>query len=277
MTPLQHAAFLADGGRHNQGSDYELWTRILTGRDSTQGLGFLEASGVLRTTFPEVQAMVGFGGQDQGHKDLWGHTLQVVRQAKNRPAIRWAALFHDVGKPVSFSKASGKVTFHQHEYASARLFKEASRRTRLFDSKFEARVHALVRGLGLLEGYSPEWTDSAVRRLHKELGDHFEEVLLLSRADVTSKHAYKRERVHQLMHELGERAAKIAAEDAVVPPLPKGLGTAVSTAFGVPPSKRLGDILKALEARYDAGELEGHKDVEFYVAFLRDHRSEFGV
>lgn len=279
MATLQQAVVLAEGGGHNdiQGTAYELWTRVLMGRHVIHGLDFLLASGVLEETFPEVHRMVGFGGQNQGHKDLWDHTQKVVLQSKRVPAIKWAALFHDVGKPVSFSKESGKITFHQHEAASARLFRKAARRTRLFDIDFLDKVQSLVSGLGLLGSYSSEWTDSAVRRLHRELGEHFDEVLLLARADVTSKHAHKRERVQRLMHELGERAKALAAVDAVVPPLPKGLGTAISTTFGIPPSKRLGDVLKGLEARYEAGTLEGHKDIDFYVSFLREHQVELGV
>lgn len=279
MATLQQAVVLAEGGGHNniQGTPYELWTRVLMGRRSIEGLNFLLATGVLEETFPEVHRMVGFGGQNQGHKDLWDHTQKVVLQSKRVPSIKWAALFHDVGKPVSFSKESGKITFHQHEAASARLFRSAALRTRLFDKDFADKVQFLVRGLGLLEGYSSQWSDSAVRRLHKELGEHFDEVLLLARADVTSKHMAKRARVQRLMHELSERAKAIAAADAVVPPLPKGLGTAISTTFGIPPSPRLGGILKALKARFDAGTLEGHKDVDFYVAYLKEHQADLGV
>jgi poly(A) polymerase len=276
VSPLQQAVTLSEGATFTlDGTEYELWTRVLTGRHPMLALTYLQLEGVLGRTFPEVQAITGFGGL--GHKDLWDHTLKVVRQTKNRPALRWAALFHDVGKPVSFSRVHGKVTFHQHEYASARLFLQAARRTRLFKQEDREKIHFLIRGLAFLGHDTADWTDSAVRRLNRELGEHRDDVFLLARADVTSKHAYKRQRIHRLMHDLAGRAKAIAAADAIVPPLPKGLGTAISKAFGVPPSRQLGNIMQALETRCGAGELESHQNIEFYIEYLVGHKATFGV
>ena len=81
--------------------------------------------------------------------------------------MRWAALFHDVGKVPTFSRAKGKVTFHGHEVMSARLFDKAARRSGL-DDAFRKHVRFLVRHLGRVEAYEPDWTDSAVRRLHRD-------------------------------------------------------------------------------------------------------------
>jgi poly(A) polymerase len=253
------------------------WTDLLVSRNADELLEVIQRSGVLGEVFPEVQAMVGFGGHGQGHKDLWDHTKKVVKQAKAVPEVRWAALFHDVGKVESFSKESGKVTFHRHEYVSARMFRQAMRRTGLLGGDFRDRVHTLIRNLALVEGYSEEWTDSAVRRLNRDLGETLEQTLLLARADVTSKHAHKRERVQRLMHELGERARAIAEADAKLPPLPKGLGQALMVEFGIPPSKKLGEIRAALAALVESGELEGQRAVDYYVDFLKKHREDFGL
>lgn len=255
----------------------ESWNVMLRSKDVDVRLDTLQRAGTLKGIFPEVEAMVGFGGGNQGHKDLWAHTKQVVKQAKPVTEVRWAALFHDVGKVESFSKESGKVTFHQHEYVSARLFKKAMARTGILKGDFRDKVYALIRGLALVEGYSSEWTDSAVRRTYKELGEYFHDTLLLARADVTSKHAYKREKVQLLVHELEERAVKLAEADAVVPPLPKGIGKAIMAEFGVPPSKQLGDIKQALETRIKVGALEGHKGSAYYIDHLNNHRVIFGL
>jgi len=276
-TQLLRRAVAKSGGEPTGNSDASLWTQVLTGKEPIGGLKDLLESGVLADEFPEIHAMVGFGGPGQGHKDLWDHTVRVVAQAKNRPLIRWAALFHDVGKPVSFSKVAGKVTFHHHEAASSRLFTLAMSRTGYLTGDERQKVSFLVRHLGLVEAYLPDWTDSAVRRLHKKLGPHFEDCLLLARADCTSKHLHKRNRYQAHVHELRERALELAAQDAVVPPLPKGLGGALMTVFGVPPSKKLGDIKKALEARVEAGEVEPYQSVDFYVTYLSAHRGDFGL
>jgi poly(A) polymerase len=242
-----------------------------------EGLESLQTSGVLGETLPEVQAMVGFGGQGQGHKDLWAHTKQVVRQTKAQPSLRWAALFHDVGKVSTLSRATGKVSFHQHEFVSASLLRRALARTRLVDADVLHEAHAVVRSLGLVEAYQSDWTDSAVRRLQKELGEHFDRVLLVARADITTKHAHKREKHHERLHQLAERAKDIAARDAIVPPLPKGLGDALMAAFGIAPSKRLGDLKAAIEKAVVEGRVEAHRDAAFYVGFVTERRGEFGV
>lgn len=275
---LQKAVLASEGGQGPvRGSERDLWTRVLMGKHPDEGLEVLQEARILARTLPEVQAMVGFGGAGQGHKDLWGHTKQVVRQTKPVPSLRWAALFHDVGKVSTFSRATGKVSFHKHEFVSARLFRQAVARTALVDAHTAAEVQALVRNLGLVEAYASDWTDSAVRRLQRDLGEHFEATVLLARADITTKHAHKRERHHERLHELAERAKDIAAHDAVVPPLPKGLGNALMTAFGIPPSKRLGGIIAALEGAIASGRVEGHRDAPYYVEFVAGHRAEFGV
>lgn len=277
-SPLARAASISEGGQEPvQGSDQVLWTRLLLGRHPDEALELLQSTGVLRATFPELQSMVGFGGHGQGHKDLWEHVKQVVVQSKADVVIRWAALFHDVGKVETLSRETGKVSFHQHEFVSARLFRQAARRAGLLDVEVQEKSHFLVRHLGLVEAYAPDWTDSAVRRLMKDLGEHFDRTLMLARADITTKHAHKREAHHQRIHELAERAKMIAAQDAVVPPLPKGIGDALMTAFGIRPSKRLGDLKAALERAIDAGRVPAHQDMGAYVAFLTEHREEFGL
>jgi poly(A) polymerase len=258
------------------GSKADLWGRVVMGQHADRGLEVLQASGLLREVLPEVQSMVGFGGHGQGHKDLWAHVKLVVKQAAPVSSVRWAALFHDVGK-VSTLSQDGKVSFHKHEFVSARLFTQAMKRTRLLDHDTFTDAHGIVRNLGLLEAYAPNWTDSAVRRLIKDLGEHFDRTLLLARADITTKHAHKRERNDRRLDELTQRAAAIKAQDAVIPPLPKGLGDALMAAFGIPPSKRLGDIKTALEKAVAEGRVEAHHEAPYYVEFLSGHREEFGL
>lgn len=260
-----------------QGTVAELWSRLLMSDQPDRGLELLQSTGLLRDTLPEVQAMVGFGGHGQGHKDLWAHTKQVVRQAARVPSVRWAALFHDVGKVSTFHAETGKVSFHKHEYVSARLFTRAMKRTGLLDDVTFDQAHGIVRNLGLLEAYTPHWTDSAVRRLMKDLGEHFDRTLMLARADITTKHAHKREKNDRRLDELAARAADIKAKDAVVPPLPKGLGDALMAAFGIAPSKQLGDLKAALEKAVAEGRVEAHREAGHYVEFVSGNRAEFGL
>lgn len=274
MSILQRAV-VAAGGQETSGSEGDLWTRLLVSKAPGDGLDILQKEGVLGTTFPEVQAMVGFGGQ--GHKDLWAHTKQVVRQVKPRPVLRWAALLHDVGKVPTFSKASGKVTFHHHEAESARMARRALSRTGYLSPDDQKLATLLIRDLGLVEAYLPTWTDSAVRRLHKEVDSYFHDLLLLSRADITTKHEAKRARILQEIHNLEERALAIRAQDLVVPPLPSGLGDVLTQAFGIPPSKRLGDLMTALRSAVENGNLERQREASYYVAEVEADRPKYGL
>lgn len=256
--------------RVNPDSPLEKFTPVeqaLLSDDPEEQLELLQSSGVLAELYPEVQAMVGFGGDGQGHKDLWAHTKQVVRQSIRRPAVRWAALFHDVGKVKTFSTESGKVTFHSHEAVSARLFERAARRTDV-PSDFRIEVSFIVRHLGYLEAYQRDWTDSAVRRVHKELGVQFDDVLALARADITTKRPERRQRHHERMAELAARAHAIAAEDARLPPLPKGLGAEIIRHFALRPGPFVGTLMKALEAAIEEGELPPRAETEHYLAYL---------
>ncbi|OQX68968.1 MAG: hypothetical protein B6A08_07515 [Sorangiineae bacterium NIC37A_2] len=237
--------------------------------DDPEGqLELLQGTGVLAELYPEVQAMVGFGGDGQGHKDLWAHTKQVVRQTVRRRAVRWAALFHDVGKVKTYSTESGKVTFHSHEAVSARLFERAAKRTDL-PADFRTQVSFIIRHLGYLEAYQRDWTDSAVRRVHRELGAHFEDILALARADITTKRPERRERHHQRMAELARRAEKIAEEDARVPPLPKGLGSEIITHFQLRPGPIVGSLMKELEEAVERGELPSQAESSVYLEHLK--------
>lgn len=229
----------------------------------------IQKEGLFAEHVPEVHAMVGFGGAGTGMKDLWEHTKIVVLQTIPRPLLRWAALFHDVGKIQTFSRDSGKIAFHGHEFLSAKLFSQAARRIG-FDDESRETVKFLVGHLGLVEAYAPEWNDSAVRRLLKDVGPHFEGLVALSRADITTKHQHKRQAHHARMHELVERATKLAELDAIPPALPKGLGTAITATFGVPEGKELGAIVRALKAAVEAGELPRQADPEVYLTAVRE-------
>ena len=81
----------------------------------------------------------------------------------------------------------------------------------------------------------------------------------------------------QQIEELQQRIGQLAAEDAVVPPLPSGIGDAIMQAFGLPPSRKVGDIKRALELAVEAGEIAPQQETDVYVAFLRANAERFGI
>lgn len=239
--------------------------RLLETPDVDVRLEVLENVGILGQLFPSVQRMVGFG-DGVTHKDLWQHTKQVVKQTRPVAKLRWAALFHDVGKPHTFSTHSGKVSFHHHEGVSARLFrKEAGH---MFETAELNEISFVIEHLGRIEAYESDWPDSAVRRLIIALGPHLAACIAVSRADCTTGYPEKRAKQLRRSQELEERCQRIVEADALPPALPKGLGMAISEKLGIEPGPELGIIMAELKKRVESGELPRNAKVDFYLECL---------
>ena len=254
--------------------------RMIMGEDPELGLDVLLDAGVLSVVFPEVHALVGFGDGEWRHKDVWKHTKQVVRQAVPRLEVRWASLFHDIGKVKTRSiDPNGKVHFLGHAEVGTRMFDRLEKRIGMFSP--EPALRDTVRFLVLhhlrANQYDPNWTDSAVRRFARELGAHLDDLLCLARADITTKRPEKKRKGLNQIEELAGRITLLAAEDAKLPPLPSGVGDAVMKAFAVPPSRLIGDIKKKLEEAIATGEIEARLPSEDYVAFVGKDRARFGL
>jgi len=254
--------------------------RIMVAKDPESGLDALLACGALEVLLPEVRNLVGFGDGEWRHKDVWKHTKQVVRQAVPRLEVRWAALLHDVGKVKTRSiSPSGEVHFFGHAEVGARMFDRLNRRLPLFEK--EVPLQNTVRFLILhhlrANQYEGDWTDSAVRRFAREMGEHLDDLLCLSRADITTKRPEKKAKGLEQISNLAARIRKLAEEDAVVPPLPTGIGDIIMKEFRLPPSRLVGELKRALEAAVDAGKIAPRLEAEAYVQFLRDNRTRMGL
>ena len=138
-----------------------------------------------------------------------------------------------------------------------------------FDKLERHKIRFLILHHLRANAYEPSWTDAAVRRFDHEMGDHLDDLLDLSRADVTSRRPGRRQEAVSNIHALKVRILAIRELDARVPPLPPGLGNAIMTAFSLPPSKRIGDLRKLCEEAVEAGELAERQDADYYVEFLR--------
>jgi poly(A) polymerase len=254
--------------------------RVIMGEDPERGLDELLEAGALAALFPEVHAMVGFGDGEWRHKDVWKHTKQVVRQSVPRLEVRWAALFHDIGKVKTRSiTPDGKVHFLGHAEVGTRMFDRLDKRLGMFvhEPSLRETVRFLILHHLRANQYSPDWTDSAVRRFARELGEHLEDLLCLARADITTKRPEKKRRGLQQIEELQERIGQLAEADGRVPPLPSGIGDAIMRAFGLPPSRKVGEVKQALEQAVRAGEIAPQQQAEAYLEFIRANRERYGI
>jgi poly(A) polymerase len=243
---------------------------VIMSRGLDLGLQWMHESGVLRAVLPELEATVDFS-QEAGrrHKDVWEHTKQVVRQSVPSPAVRWAALLHDVGKvPTRVLLPDGRVTFHRHAEIGARMFDPIAKRLG-FDRNLRQKIRFLILHHLRANAYHRSWTDAAVRRFDHEMGGDLDDLLDLSRADVTSRRPGRRQEAVANIHALKERILAIRELDARIPPLPPGLGNAIMEAFGLPPSRRIGDIRKLCQDAVERGDLEERRDADYYVDYLR--------
>jgi poly(A) polymerase len=249
----------------------ELLTRLLMGRDPVAGLRALEQSRLLGFVLPEVAALIGLHrGSRYHHKDVWAHTCLVVRQAIPKATIRWAALLHDIGKPWTRTFAPpGQVHFFQHDELGAVMFEGIALRWR-FPSVEADRIRTLVLHHLRANLYDRSWSDAAVRRFGQEMGPVFEDLMHLSRADVTSKRPGRRREAIANLYDLRQRVAAIRVADAArKPAVPKGLGIALIEALGVSPGPRVGELRRLCEDAVRRGELSDRPDIEACLTYLR--------
>jgi poly(A) polymerase len=261
----EHTARLADADKGRLRTAIE---QMLMGRDVDAALEWLRATGALQVLFPELAATIDLV-QETGrqHKDVWAHTKQVVRQTVPRPLVRWAALLHDIGKVPTRTFTDDGVHFHGHAEVGARMFDRIH--TRFAFARDERQtIRFLVKHHLRTNQYSEAWTDSAVRRFHREMGPHMIDLLDLSRADITSKRPGRRKTLLEQISALSDRVDVLAAADAKLPPLPGGVGNSIMSAFEIAPSRLIGDLKRKLEGAIESGELEARREDAYYVAYI---------
>jgi poly(A) polymerase len=191
--------------------------KLLLGPAPSRGIRLLCDLNLADFSLPDVPKLRGMHQDtDQGrHKDVFSHTLQVLDRTPPRLALRWAALQHDIAKPATKHVENGKVTFHGHDHKGERMARRTM--TELHQpSDLVDRVGRLV-GLHLrANAYEGEWTDSAVRRFVREVGDDLiEDLLALSRADVTTGRVERRTAIARSVAELERRIQALRAQEDI--------------------------------------------------------------
>lgn len=231
-------------------------------------LEWLLMIGFIKRFYPELEACKHLQ-QEAGrhHKDVWEHTKLVVKQAVKRPAVRWGALLHDIGKVPTRTFTKKGVHFHGHAEVGARMFDKLHRRMP-FENGLRRKIRFLIKYHLRSAQYEDDWTDSAVRRFAKEMDEHLVDLLDLSRADITSKRPGRRRQLLFQISALSDRIDSLRAEDAKKPNLPKGLGNAMMERFDLPASRFLGDLMKEMNAQVDAGALQAQQEFDYYLDWL---------
>jgi len=248
--------------------------KLLCTEEPRPGLTLLVDTGLADIVLPELPALHLEVDEHHHHKDVYEHSLTVLRQAialekeRNPDAapdvqLRLAALLHDIGKPSTRRlEPGGGVTFHHHDVRGARMAKKRLQALR-FDSDTINVVSRLVelhlRFFGYAEG---AWTDSAVRRYVRDAGAELERLHILTRADVTTRNKRKAQRLAGAYDDIERRIAELAAQEQLDAMRPELDGNQIQRILGIPPGREVGEAYRfLLDVRLDEG-LIGPEEAE---------------
>ncbi len=264
----------------------ELDKILLTPKPSI-GFGLLEETGLLELILPQLTALKGVETlEGKGHKDNFAHTLQVLdnvveleREAGLEPNLwlHWAALLHDVGKAVSkrFDPQLG-WTFHGHNVVGARMVPKIFKRLKMPLNEKMEYVRKLVdlhmRPIALV---TDEVTDSAVRRLLFDAGDDIDDLMLLCKADITSKNLRKVEKLRSNYELVKRKLVEVEEKDALRNFKNPIDGDYIMRLYGIPPCHTIGELKEMVKEAI----LEGVIPNEFGAAdaLMREKAAEMGL
>ncbi|MGU3647042.1 CCA tRNA nucleotidyltransferase [Microbacterium sp. C23T] len=240
--------------------------KLLATDDPVRGIRLLVETGLMAEFLPEIPALQLEVDEHHHHKDVYEHSLTVLRQAiqlekARNPdaapdvALRLASLLHDIGKPATRRlEPGGGVTFYHHDLKGARLARKRLQELR-FDSATIATVSRLIELHLRFFGYSEgAWTDSAVRRYVRDADAELDRLHILTRADVTTRNVKKATRLARAYDDIERRIAELAAQEQLDAMRPELDGNRIQEVLGLKPGREVGEAYKfLLDLRLDEG------------------------
>ena len=238
--------------------------KLILGDYPIEGIDTMVETGLAQRVIPEIPAMKLEIDEHHQHKDVYWHSLTVLKQAIDLEdgdpdlVLRWAALLHDIGKPdTKRNEPQGGVSFHHHEVVGAKLVRKRMRALKYSKQMIED-VSRLVFLHLRFHGYGKgQWTDSAVRRYVHDAGPLLPRLHKLVRADCTTRNKRRAAALQATYDGLEERIERIAAEEDLAKVRPDLDGNAIMELLGIPAGPTVGKAWNFLkELRLDRGPLD---------------------
>ena len=232
-------------------------SKLLQGTHVDRALMLIVDTGLADVFLPELPSLRLEQDPVHRHKDVFRHTLAVVKQCdRSNLVLRLAALLHDIGKPKTREITPEGVQFHHHEMVGARMAEERLRALR-YPERVVLEVKKLVELHLRFHTYGAGWTDGAVRRYVRDAGHLLDELNQLTRADCTTQNPRTAEMFRRLQDELEQRIARLAEQEnlaAIRPPLD---GHQIMEHLGLQPGPLVGEAREfLLEQRLERGPIE---------------------
>ena len=227
--------------------------KIMKTAQPSRGLAELQRCGLLQLIIPELSALdIVETRNGRAHKNNFYHTLEVVDNVAKHSDnlwLRWAALFHDVGKTKSkrWEPTLG-WTFHNHNYIGAKMIPSIFRRMKLpMDAKMkyvEKLVDLHMRPIVIADEVV---TDSAVRRLMNDAGDDIDDLMTLCEADITSKNEVRKKRFLENFRMVREKLTDLKERDYKRLLQPVIDGNEIMEMFSLQPCREVGQLKQYLK------------------------------
>jgi poly(A) polymerase len=237
--------------------------KLLLGADPVAGIDLLVQTGMGEVVLPEVGGMQMAIDEHHQHKDVYQHSLTVLRQAvaleDDGPdlVLRWSALLHDIGKPATRRhEADGGVSFHHHEVVGAKMVRKRLRALK-YSKQMVDDISQLVYLHLRFHGYGGgKWTDSAVRRYVTDAGPLLPRLHRLVRADCTTRNKRRAARLQVNYDQLEARIAELTAQEDLARVRPDLDGNQIMQLLDIPAGPQVGEAWRFLkELRLDRGPL----------------------